>query len=324
MRCQRCGERPSRYRRPYAGDAVCGRCLVELVRDRVFREVRRWRWFRPGQTVVVAVSGGKDSAVALRLVLEYLDPLPGVEVIALTVDEGISGFRDRCLREAERLVERLDVRWEVASFEEEYGFRLEEVVEETEHPACTVCGVLRRRLLNARARELGADVVVTGHNLDDEAQAVLMNFVKADLAQLSKLHPRVRPESEAVVPRVKPLRRVPEREVRWVADELGLPYHPDPCPFAASSVRSFFRRLLDEMEERLPSVKFGIVQALDRAGPVLAEEFLKGEVQRCERCGEPASDRLCKACQILEELRQSSSRLRDRASSSARTSSEER
>ncbi len=304
MRCRRCGERRGEYERPYAGDVVCGRCLVELVRDRVFREVRRWRWFEPGQRVVVALSGGKDSAVALRLILEYLEPLPEVEVIALTVDEGISGFRDRCLRQAERLVEELEVEWEVVSFEEEYGFRLEDVVEDTEYPACTVCGVLRRRLINAKARELNADVVVTGHNLDDEAQAVLMNFVKADLAQLSKLHPEVKPESESVVPRVKPLRRVPEREVRWVADELNLPYHPDPCPFAESSVRSFFRRLLDELEEELPNAKFGILQALDRAGPLLAEEFLQGEVRACERCGEPASGELCKACEILEALDQ--------------------
>ncbi|WP_456482961.1 TIGR00269 family protein [Methanopyrus kandleri] len=299
MRCTRCGERNAEYERPYAGDAVCGRCLVELVRDRVFREIRRWRWFRPGQRIVVALSGGKDSSLALRLVTEYVEPLPEVEVIALTVDEGISGFRDACLRAAERVADELDVEHEVVSFEEEYGFALEEVVEDVDVPACTWCGVLRRRLLNRRARELGADVVVTGHNLDDEAQAALMNFVKADLAQLARLHPEVRPEDDLIVPRVKPLRRVPEREVRWVAEELGLPFHADPCPYARSSVRSFFREILDEMEERLPDVKFGLVRALDRAGPVLAEAFLEEGLGRCERCGEPAAGKLCKACELL-------------------------
>ncbi|WP_457614429.1 TIGR00269 family protein [Methanopyrus sp.] len=303
MRCARCGERNAGYERPYAGDTVCGRCLVELVRNRVFREIRRWNWFRPGQRIVVALSGGKDSSLALRFVTEYVEPLPDVEVIALTVDEGIPGFRDACLRAAERIADELGVEHEIVSFEEEYGFALEEVVDNVDVPACTLCGVLRRRLLNRRARELGADVVVTGHNLDDEAQAVLMNFVKADLAQLARLHPRVKPEDDLIVPRVKPLRRVPEREVRWVAEELDLPFHADPCPYASSSVRSFFRKALNGMEERLPDVKFGLVRALDRAGPVLAEAFLEEGLGRCERCGEPAAGDLCKACELLTRLR---------------------
>ncbi|WP_157666130.1 TIGR00269 family protein [Methanopyrus sp. KOL6] len=302
MRCTRCGERSAEYKRPYAGDAVCGRCLVGLVRDRVFREIRRWRWFRPGQRIVVALSGGKDSSLALRLVTEYVEPLPDIEVIALTVDEGIPEFREACIWAAERVADELEVEHEVVSFEEEYGFALEEVVEDVDVPACTLCGVLRRRLLNRRARELGADVVVTGHNLDDEAQAALMNFVKADLAQLARLHPEVRPEDGLIVPRVKPLRRVLEREVRWVAEELGLPFHADPCPYAHSSVRSFFREILDEMEERIPDVKFGLVRALDRAGPVLAEEFLEDRLGRCERCGEPAAGDICKACELLERV----------------------
>ncbi len=300
--CAVCGEREARYPRPYAGDHVCGRCLVETVVDRAYREIRRWRWIRPRTTVAVALSGGKDSALALHVITRYTEPLPDVEIVAITVDEGIPGFRDRCVEKARELAERLGVRHEIVTFREEYGFDLEDVLDESPVPACTLCGVLRRRLLNLKARELNADVLVTGHNLDDEAQAVLMNVVKSDVDQLARLHPEVRPEDPAVIPRAKPLRRVPEREILWAATELDLPFHPDPCPHSTSSVRSHYRRLLDELEERIPDAKFGLLRFLDKTGPTLAREHSRGKPRRCEKCGEPASGELCKACQLLQTL----------------------
>ncbi len=300
--CALCGEKEAEYPRPYAGDEVCGGCLVKTVKERAFKEIRRWRWIRPRTTVAVALSGGKDSALALHVVKEYTEPLPDVRIVALTVDEGIPGFRDECVEKAHRLAEELDVEHEVITFREEYGFDLEDVLDDVDVPACTLCGVLRRRLLNSRARELGADVLVTGHNLDDEAQAVLMNVVKADVHQLSKLHPEVLPEDTAVVPRAKPLRRVPEREVLWTVRELNLPHHPDPCPHAHTSVRSLYREILDRLEERIPDAKFGLLRFLDKTGPTLARGFPRETLGRCEKCGEPASGNLCKACELLETL----------------------
>jgi len=267
--------------------------------------INRFKLFSPSDRVLVAASGGKDSAVLLRSIVK-LESRWGVEVMALTVDEGVEGYRERGIEQARRMAEELRVPHYVTSFKEEYGYTLEEIQciasrKGLPFNACTFCGVLRRRLINLKARRLGATKVATGHNLDDEAQTAFINILRGCVDRLARLRAGPSRAWEGFVPRVKPLRYIPEREVALYAYLTGVEMYEDECKFVEASLRHEVRWMLNKLDARHPGVKYALVSVVDRLAPLL-EGGLKGRVGFCKHCGEPTSREICRACEVLEEL----------------------
>ena len=258
---------------------------------------------RPGERVGVALSGGKDSVSLLYLMTE-LGRRMNFQVVALSVDEGIRGYREESLRCAREACSSLGVEHRVVSFREEFGVTLDEMVglaerRKTGLDPCTYCGVMRRYLLNRVAREEGVCRVATGHNLDDEVQAILLNYLRGDLSRLLRLGPSYSPR-EGFVPRVKPLREIPEREVAAYALVRELKVHLGQCPYARglhAEVRDFLNRL----ESRHPNCKFGLLRTFERLKERLGGREEVG-LQPCESCGEPTPQRVCRTCELLEGL----------------------
>jgi uncharacterized protein (TIGR00269 family) len=258
----------------------------------------------PGERVVAAVSGGKDSVVCMYLLAEHCSR-KRCELIALTIDEGIGGYREESLLAAERNAKSLNIEHHIVSFKKAFGATLDEIVrlareKETGFGPCTYCGVLRRSLMNRTARELEADKLVTAHNLDDEVQAIMLNHIRADLARLHRLGP-IYPALKGFVPRVKPLRETPEKEVALYAMFKGIEVDWGECPYRAGihlEIRDFINRL----EENHPNSKFMILRMFDRMKPHLAQAVPEFEARVCERCGEPTSVNVCKKCELLGQL----------------------
>ena len=251
-------------------------------------------------TVAVALSGGKDSSVALALAHRYFARRSTVRLLAVSVDEGIVGYRPATLDAAARLTRSLGVDHLVVRAERELGTTTDALAQGlTGTPPCSYCGVWRRQLLNRAARGAGADALVLGFNLDDLAQTVLMNLVHGDLDRLVRMAPH-RQRQPGLVPRVAPLATVPEREVYLYAREQGLPFDHGECPYAGRAQRNLFREIVWELEEAQPGTR----QALLRTHERLVERWLgSGDVgapQRCRGCGEPSSGDLCRACEFLK------------------------
>jgi len=273
------------------------------VEKRFRRAVYEGGMARPGERVGVALSGGKDSVSLLYLMTE-LGRRMNFQVVALSVDEGIRGYREESLRCAREACSSLGVEHRVVSFREEFGVTLDEMVglaerRKTGLDPCTYCGVMRRYLLNRVAREEGVCRVATGHNLDDEVQAILLNYLRGDLSRLLRLGPSYSPR-EGFVPRVKPLREIPEREVAAYALVRDLKVHLGQCPYARglhAEVRDFLNRL----ESRHPNCKFGLLRTFERLKERLGGREEVG-LQPCESCGEPTPQRVCRTCELLEGL----------------------
>ncbi|MGC8817119.1 MAG: TIGR00269 family protein [Candidatus Hadarchaeum sp.] len=303
LRCSFCGRRAV-YHRRYAGVFLCDRCMIKSVERRFRRAVNNYRLVLPGERVAVAVSGGKDSVACLHLLTNYCRG-KRCEVVAITVDEGIRGYRDESLPVARENAEVLGVEHYVISFKSVFGVTLDEMVKiaakrGTGLNPCTYCGVMRRSLLNQAARELSADKLATGHNLDDETQAIMLNYVRADLSRLYRLGPIYIP-LEGFVPRIKPLREIPEKEVALYALLKGIKVHLAVCPYA-SGIHTEIRDFLNSLEANHPNSKFMILRMFEEIKPHLKSATPEFEVKRCERCGEPTSTRLCKTCELLQGL----------------------
>lgn len=302
-RCTFCGRRAA-YNRRYAGVLLCDRCMIKSVERRFRRAVGRHRLVSPGERVAVAVSGGKDSVACMHLLAEYCRG-KNCKLVAVTVDEGIKGYREESLPIAQENAEGLGVEHSVVSFKQAFGATLDRIArlarrKRTGLNPCTYCGVMRRSLLNQAARELGADKLTTAHNLDDEVQAIMLNYVRADFSRLHRLGPSY-PPREGFVPRVKPLREVPEKEVALYALLKGLKVHLGTCPYAGG-IHSEIREFLNRLEANHSNSKFMVLRMFERLKPQIARATPKFEPLRCQLCGEPTSANVCKTCELLKQL----------------------
>lgn len=255
-------------------------------------------------TVAVALSGGKDSGVALSLAHRYFRRRPTVRVVAVSVDEGIHGYRAATLEAARSLTDSLGVEHRVVSAQETIGTTTDRAAAEIPDTVpCSFCGVWRRQLLNRAARDVGADALVLGFNLDDLAQTVLMNLVRGDLDRLVRMAPH-RVRQPGLVPRIAPLALIPEREVYLYARLNGIPFDHGECPHAGRAARNLFREVVWQLEEAQPGTRQSLLRTHER----LVTRFLKEEgslaaPNRCRACGEPAASELCRACEYLEIAR---------------------
>lgn len=300
--CTFCG-RDSVYHQRTAGVHRCDRCLKKYV-EKTFREtVSKEDLVQPGDSVVVGVSGGTDSITALDLLKDYSDH-KDIGVKALTIDEGIEGYRDESLPVTRKNTEELGVDHVVVSFEEVFGKTLDELAEISKEKGgpdpCTMCGILRRSLLNQAAREMGADKIAIGHNLDDIVQTVMLNYLRGDLSRLYRLRPKT-DGKEGFVPRIKPLREITEKEIAIYAMLKRSEVHIDECPHVGGT-RTKVRNFLNEMEEEQPTTKFRILRTFDKIRPHLPVGFEETELKECRICGEPTTGGLCRPCELLEEL----------------------
>ncbi|MCW3134117.1 MAG: TIGR00269 family protein [Methanophagales archaeon] len=291
---------PAIIHQKYSGLHLCEAHFIEDVERKAKREIRKQWLIEHDDKIAVALSGGKDSSALLYMLKKFFQPRADLEFIAIAVDEGIKGFRSVTLKNAEHITKELEVELCTFYFEHELGFTVDEIVSRGfEQAPCTFCGVLRRKVIETKAKELGATKVVTAHNLDDEVQTILINYIRGDIERLGRLRGR-RPQ---FVPRIKPLRKVPEKEVALYALIAGISISTVQCPYARLSFRFTVKRMLNEFEMRHPGTKYSLMRGYERLSQFLPTAQPGRELLRCERCGAPSASRICKACEIVERMR---------------------
>lgn len=302
IRCDRCGRR-ARYIQWYSGTKLCDRCFTRSLQRRVFRYLRRTRALSDGDSIVFAVSGGKDSVACLDMVHAF-ERRRRVQMAVLTIDEGIDGYRPEGIEVAERAAKERDLEFHLVSFREEFGADLDSIIGllASPKPACTYCGVLRRWLLNKHAREMGADKLVLGHNLDDEIQGAMLNLIRGDPARLAGSGTDYTLKDPRFVPRIKPLRRIPGKEILLYDIFRGLRVHTSSCPYSGYDMRNEIRTFFDSLEEKRPTSKSSFLSTVDRISERIRKGFSGAKLGRCAVCGEPTMEGRCKACQLLESV----------------------
>jgi len=299
LKCGTCG-RDAFYRRPYSGEVFCRSCYPEAFEKRVREAITSKRMLRPTERLAVGVSGGKDSLSLLHVLAKIEKGFPSAKLVAVTVDEGIDGYRGEAVNLAARSAEELGIEHHVVSFKALYGYTLDELAQRGrglgQHAVCALCGVLRRKALNVAAREVGATKLATAHNLDDEAQSALMGLLRGTINELQ----REAGEAPGMVPRVKPFASTPERETALYAYLRRLRFQSNPCPYAGTSIRNEVRRFLDAMDEAHPGMKFTLLSTLEKL--TYTKKQGKVAIGRCRLCGEPTSRDLCRPCELLQGL----------------------
>ena len=301
MACDRCGAPAVEWIR-YSGAHLCREHFLEFVERRAKRQLRSQVDLHGGERIAVGMSGGKDSSTTAFLLAKFFENRRDIELIGITIDEGIASYRPQGIEFARRLCAHLGMEHRVLAYTETAGHTMDEVVSVDPHAIpCSYCGPFRRQALNRAAREVDADYVATGLNLDDTAQSILMNIARGDVEKLARLGPHdVR--QPGLVPRIQPLRLIPEKEVYLYAILWGIEFHDATCPYAERAQRGRFREILHRLEEESPGTRHAIVSGYDQMRPLLQSKFPPADLNACARCGEPTVNEVCKACELRERI----------------------
>ncbi len=290
---------------------LCKLHFLNYFEQKVFHTINKYQLIQRNDKLCIATSGGKDSLTVLHLTKKYLEKnnIPTTNLFALAIDEGIADYREHTLIDLQKFCNEQNVQLKIVSFQDELGKPLDQaypiINKDTQKKPCNVCGVWRRYLLNKHAAKMGATKVVTGHNLDDEAQVIIMNIFKAN----TKLAGRMGPisgieESEHFIQRVKPLYFCAEKEVRLYALLKNFQVKFTECPYAKEGFRHHVQEMLNNFEQQYHGTKQSIINSFLELLP-LAKEKEKGlseEIKRCQHCGEAANKEVCNACLMKEMI----------------------
>jgi len=301
MDCNRCGAPAVEWIR-YIGEHLCRDHFLTFVERRAKREVRSQVDLHGGDRIAIGMSGGKDSSTTAVLLADFLRSRGDIELVGITIDEGIASYRPAGIDIAKRLCERLGIEHRVLAYEATVGHTMDEVVgRDPGSIPCSYCGPFRRQALNRAAREVDADYVATGLNLDDTAQSILMNVARGDIEKLARLGPH-ESRQPGLVPRIQPLRMIPEKEVYLYAFLRGIAFHDATCPYAERAQRGRFRDILHRLEAESPGTRHAIVSGYDQMRPLLQSAYPPATLNECARCGGPTASAVCKACELRERI----------------------
>jgi len=306
--CTVCRRREALFFRPYSGEKLCRKCFVESIEEKVRATIAKYRMLEFDDRIAVAVSGGKDSVSLLHVLAKVERDYPKASLLAVTVDEGIKGYRDEALKIAAENCKKLGVKHHVVSFKELYGCTLDEIVKSLKRKSqggltpCAYCGVLRRKALNLAARKFKADKLATAHTLDDETQTILLNIFHGDVLRIAREKPVTDEAHPKLVQKVKPFCEIPEKETALYAYVRKIKFQSIPCPYASEALRNDVRIMLNRVEEKHAGTKFTIFRSVEKIRQALERIAKKEGLRECIECGEPTTERICKTCQMLEEI----------------------
>lgn len=307
--CSFCKRREAFFFRPYSGEKLCKVCFVKSIENKVRATIAKYGMFEFDDRIAVAVSGGKDSVSLLHILSKIERDYPKASLVAVSVDEGIAGYRDEALKIAGENCRKLGVEHYIISFKELYGFTLDEIVGrlrrkgESELTPCAYCGVLRRKALNIIARRVDADKLATAHTLDDEVQTVLLNMLHGDPYRIAREKPVTDETHPKLVRRVKPFCEIPEKETALYAYIKKIKFQSIPCPYSPEALRNEVRNFLNRMEEKHAGIKYTIFKAAEKLRPAIGKIEKAETLRECNECGEPTTQTLCKACEMLQKIR---------------------
>jgi tRNA-5-methyluridine54 2-sulfurtransferase len=307
MRCRKCGERAAINMRQHKL-ALCREHFLEWVPEQTEKAIHHYKMFSRSEKVLVAVSGGKDS-LSLWDVLHRL----GYMADGLYIDLGIDlplpySQTSKLLCQTFAAARGLTLHVESAS--ERLGAPIPaaaSISHRGRDKPCSVCGLVKRHIMNRMARDGGYAVLVTGHNLDDEAAVLMHNTMIWAGGYLARQSPVLPADRPGLARKTKPFCRMYERETAAYALLREIEYIYEECPFVIGSSTLEYKQILDRIETDRPGAKLQFYLSFLQAkeGGLFAPTASGAEeLHACTRCGQPTSaPEMCTFCRLQDSVR---------------------
>jgi uncharacterized protein (TIGR00269 family) len=273
----------------------CGEHLLQLCRRQVEKAIADHDMLGPDDRVLVAVSGGKDSLAVWDILVDL-----GYRADGLYLGLGIGDYSDESLDHARRFADERRLELRTIDLRHEYGYDVPTAAKVTHRVPCSACGLSKRHLFDEAARQGDYDVVVTGHNLDDEAAVLFGNTLRWDVEYLARQLP-VLPAGGGFPKKVKPLVRLTERETAAWCIVRGIDYQIEECPMAAGNKHLTYKAALNAIERESPGSKAAFyLNFVERVAPLLegVEHTGADALRPCSTCGAPTTGEVCAFCRL--------------------------
>jgi uncharacterized protein (TIGR00269 family) len=276
----------------------CAEHFLELCRRQVVKAIEKFDMISKDDRVLVAVSGGKDSLAVWDLLIDL-----GYQADGLYIGLGIGEYSETSADFARDFATQRGLRLIEISLRDQYGYDVPTAAKATKRVPCSACGISKRHLFDKAALDGGYTVLVTGHNLDDEAAVLLGNTLRWDVEYLSRQLP-VLPARNGFPKKVKPLIRLTEREMAAWCIVRGIDYLVDECPMALGNKHLAYKESLNAIELQSPGSKAAFyLNFLDNMAPLLSGRSAADTdgLQSCSSCGAPTTGDLCAFCRVAEK-----------------------
>jgi uncharacterized protein (TIGR00269 family) len=294
-KCRRCKATASIDVRRHNA-SFCTPCFLHHVREQVKRAIDEWKMFDSGERILVAVSGGKDSLAVWDILREI-----GFDADGLYIGLGIDEYSDDSGRYARAYAAERGLTLHEVDLARDHGFDVPTAAAVTKRAPCGSCGLSKRHLFNQVALERGYNVVVTGHNLDDEAAVLLGNTLRWETEYLARQFP-VLEARPGFVRKVKPLVRLSERDMAAYCVMQGIDYQIEECPMAVGNKHLGFKDMLNALEDQSPGTKAAFLfNFFDRGHEKFVGDAFRdhdGELGSCATCGAPTTAEVCAFCKL--------------------------
>ena len=253
------------------------------------------------EKILVALSGGKDSTTLAYLLKKF-----GYNIEGFHINLSMGDYSKKCLDAVKKLCKELNIKLHLYNIKEEMGGSMCYIrtsIQTTNGKGlknCAICGVIKKWIMNKEARKLKVDKIATGHNLDDECQTFLMNFLKGS-PQLSANSGAITKnvKDKKFITRIKPLFYVAENDIREYSKKMKLPVVYEKCPCALDSYRIQIRQFTNSLTTK---EKENIMKNFDRLSKKIQKlKCRDSELNYCEICGEPSRKKICKMCEMVKK-----------------------
>ena len=278
----------------YMKKRMSNRQFTEFIESKVKNTVEKHHMIKEGDKVLVGLSGGKDSAVMYRILKKLY---PNVKITGFFIDLGIYDFSKKSLEKIKELVGNDELI--VYDLEKEEGFTIPEAAKKLNRPPCSICGTVKRYIINKYAWENGYNKIAMGHTMDDEASNIFKEFVNGDINQFVRLGP-VLPGKEKLVERIKPLYRNYDGENLLYARINNIPFIEEKCPLAIKNRK--YKKWLRIMERDSPGIELTMLHSYKVFKKSLDVEEPK--LNHCKICGYLTTGEICSFCRIKMKLKE--------------------
>ena len=280
---------------------------MRSIESKAARTISKYSMIEYGDKVAVGVSGGKDSLSLLYVLKMLFDQHSnnGNELVAVTIDEGIKGYRDESLQIVKDFCAQLGIESKVLSYQSLFGVDMDQAMIQRSSQkvsSCSICGTFRRRAIDMAAEAVGADIVATAHNMDDQLQTFMINLLAGDVERIGWIYPEPVQYTQSGMKKVKPFVEIYEYEIAFYALQRDIPFQSEECPYMNESIRTDLREFFNRLERDHPGIKYNGYKSMTKVSKVLRSSMPSPEIKKCSRCGHVSTGDICSVCRTLSIL----------------------
>ena len=302
MQCNKC-ENTAVFTRKYSGQSLCSKCFTNSIARKTAKTISKYKMIKNNDLVAVAVSGGKDSLVLLHI-LNQMSKSHNFRIHVITIDEGIPGYRNEALDIVKDFCNKLDVKFNIFAYKDLFNLTLNEALEQRDEnkkssSSCSICGTLRRRIIDHAANQIGASVIATAHNLDDNLQTYLINMLSGDITKIGWMNPD---SKNNTLQKIKPFSEIYESEIVFYAFTNNIPFQTEPCPHMSEGIRTEIREFLNSLENQHSGIKNNLYNSVTKISEIIKEVDTKTKT-KCTSCGADCTGKVCSVCRLVSQFR---------------------